>query len=182
MDQPALLRQLKEKIAKTLALWQEELRAVRGARAEVGLVDSLQVEAYGRRLALKELATITVPEPQQIVIVPWDQTIAAAIEAALRNSPLGLAPVREAALIRLSIPPLTAERREELARVLRTKGEEAKVALRNLRHESLREIKRLMLGEDDEKRIIKEIQEEIDLANHQVEESVERKINEIKGS
>jgi len=179
-----LLRQLKEKFKEILESFRENLRLIRSGRAEVGLVENLPVLVYGRKMLLKELASLAIPEPRQIVITPWDKSILPAIEKALRESPTALSPVAEVNFIRLNIPPLTAERREELIKLLKEREEEAKIALRNARHEALKELDRLekdkKIGEDEKKRGEKQVQEEIELSSGEIDKMTEQKAAEIR--
>ena len=179
-----LLRKLKEKIAKSLEAFREELKSIRSGRAEVGLVDMISVDVYGSHMPIKELATISVPEPRQIVVTPWDKGTLSAIEKAIRISPAGLAPILEANFVRINIPPLTSERREELIKLLGQKEENFKVALRNIRHEVMKDIEQMekdkLIGEDDQKRGEKEVQAEMDNAVKQARDLTERKTAEIR--
>jgi len=179
-----LIRKLKDRLTETIGAFKESLRLIRSGRAEVGLVDSFLVEAYGRKMLMKELATITVPEPRQIIITPWDKTILPVIDKALKASPAGLVPIAEANFIRINIPSLTAERREELIKMLKVKEEEAKVTLRNVRHEFLKELSQLeenkVIGEDEKTRGEKRIQEAIEMATTELTALIEKKSAEIR--
>jgi ribosome recycling factor len=133
----------KTRMHKAVEALQHELVTVRTGRASPGLVEQLKVEYYGAPTPLQQLATITTPDAKLIVISPYDKTAIGAIEKAIQKSDLGLQPSNDGAVIRLSIPPLTEERRKELAKHVRKRVEEARVAVRNVRrdvHEHIRKL------------------------------------------
>lgn len=113
-----------------------ELNTIRGNRAHASLVEEVRVEAYGSELRLKEVATITIPEPRTIVVQPWDKTILKDIERSLAKADTGLAIVNDGAVVRLTLPPLTAESRQALTKVLHQKLEAGRVQLRQVREKA----------------------------------------------
>ncbi|HHJ00808.1 MAG TPA: ribosome recycling factor, partial [Candidatus Aerophobetes bacterium] len=135
---------------------------MRGGRARADLVSEIKVECYGSRMPLKQLSNISVPEPRLIVIEPWDKSLIKNIEKAILNSSLGINPTNDGSVIRLVIPTLTEERREELAKVVRQWAEEARISVRNIRREAREKIEKLEkekeISEDEKRRAQKEIQ------------------------
>jgi ribosome recycling factor len=127
------LSEAKEKMAKAVAHAQEEFSAVRTGRAAPALVERIRVDYYGTEVPLRDIAGINAPEARLLVITPYDKGSVKSIEKALQNSDLGINPSNDGQVIRLSFPPLTAERRKELVKVVRQKAEDARVTVRNLR-------------------------------------------------
>ena len=161
-----------------------ELQQIRTGRAQPSLVENLLVEAYGSMTPLKGVASISTPEPRAILISPWDKGLTKAIEKAIQSSDLGLNPTVTSEQIRLNIPELTAERREELIKVIHTKEEAARVSLRNIREEFLKGIKQDVAdkksSEDELERAKKEAQTVIDAHNKKIEDLVEKKSEQIR--
>jgi len=178
-----LINQLKPKFQKTLEYLKNELASLQIGRATPSLVENLEVEAYGSRMPLKQLAAIHIPDPRTIVIQPWDKEILTQITKAIEDSNLNLKPITETDRIRLTIPPLDQERREALARVVREKAEEARIALRRQREETWRKIQDLeqegKIREDDKYRAKDELQDLIDEYNEKIKEISEQKEKEI---
>ncbi len=143
-----------------------ELEAIRGGRARPGLVEHLKVEFYGVPTPLNQMATITAPEPRLLTIQPWDRGAMGAIEKAIQKSDLGINPSSDGTLIRLAIPPLTEQRRKDLVKLVHRKVEEGRVAVRNVRRDSLEALRRLMhdkqISEDDERRAQEQLQKHTD--------------------
>ncbi|OIP24763.1 ribosome recycling factor [bacterium CG2_30_37_16] len=129
-------------LAKATEYLENELRGLRTGRANAGLVDDIEVDAYGNMMKIKGVASISVPDAKSIVISPWDRNLTSDIEKSIRASDLNLNPTNMGDHLRISISPLTEERRKELTKVVKEKGEEAKVSLRNLRHELVDKIKK----------------------------------------
>ena len=172
------------KMQAALAHFKEELRAVRTGRAHPSLVEDVQVEAYGSMQPLKALAGISIPEPRTIQIQPWDKSITKAVEKALQQSDLGLNPTVAGEVIRLALPELTAERREELTKIVNTKAEAARIALRNTREEFLKAIKQEVAdgakSQDELERAKKDAQTLIDKYNSEIDTAAESKAEQIK--
>jgi ribosome recycling factor len=127
---------------------QRELSAIRTGHAHVGLVDHVRVEYFGSLLPVNQMATVAAPEPRLLTIQPWDRSALPAIEKALLKSDLGLTPSNDGAIIRLSIPPLTEQRRKELIRVVHARTEDGRVAVRNVRRDALEHVKRLLTSKE----------------------------------
>jgi ribosome recycling factor len=140
---------------------ERELTGIRTGRASPALVDRLQVDYYGTATPLNQLASISAPEPRMLVIQPWDRGSMGAIEKAIQKSELGLTPNNDGQIIRLAIPQLTEERRKSLVKMTKTKVEDGKVSIRNVRRDAVDQVKELMkeklIGEDDERRAHQEI-------------------------
>ncbi|HIE38255.1 MAG TPA: ribosome recycling factor [Anaerolineales bacterium] len=178
-----LLRETEGRMKKTLQVLEADLRAVRTGRASPALVERVMVEYYGTPTPLNQLAVISAPEPQLLTIRPYDPSSLSEIERALLRSDLGLTPSNDGKIIRLTIPSLTEERRQELVRLVNRRIEEAKVALRNIRREAvddLREFeKEKMISEDDFYRARDDVQDLIDRYVKRVEEIGQRKAREV---
>src|ERR671924_1117185 len=125
-----------ERMEKAVNVFRDELRGLRTGRATPALVDSLRVEYYGSPTPLKQLAQISTPDPQQIIIRPYDQGCLKDIEKAIRSSDLGMAPNNDGKMIRLQVPPMSGEQRQKMAGRIKKSGEDAKVAIRNIRRDA----------------------------------------------
>jgi ribosome recycling factor len=167
----------------TIALLQREMGGIRTGRASSGLLDTISADYYGTMTPLKMMATISTPEPRTIVIQPWDVSAMQAIEKAISASDLGLTPQNDGKVIRLNLPPPTEERRKEMGKMVRKIGEENKVALRNVRRESMdsgkKSLKNKEISEDEEKRIEAHIQKLTDEYVAKVDSIVAHKEKEI---
>ncbi len=172
-----------ERMDKAIAAYQRELTGLRAGRATPALLDRIEVEYYGTLTPLNQLAGISVPEPRLLVIQPWDKHSIGDVEKAILKSDLGMTPVNDGNVIRLTIPQLTEERRQELVRLIRRKAEECKVAIRNMRRDANDEIKKLekesSISEDDRRRAQTEIQELTDAKIKAVDEVLLLKEKEI---
>lgn len=179
-----MLEELKSKLGQSLAVFREDLNGVRTGRAGTGLVENLEVDVYGSKMPVKQIASVMVPDARSIAIQPWDKSNLAAIEKAVRESDLGFNPVNDGTMVRINIPPLSEERRMELAKVASGKAENARVVIRNLRREVMDKIagqvKSKQIGEDEQNRLEKQVQEKIDGAIAQVDELLKQKEIEIK--
>ncbi|MFN8514961.1 MAG: ribosome recycling factor [Thermomicrobiales bacterium] len=158
-----VLDDAKSRMEKAMEALQRELVAVRTGRASPSLVERVQVEQYGTEMPLNQLANIAAPEARMITITPWDKGSLGAIEKALRKSELGFNPTNDGTMIRIAIPPLTEERRKQMVKVVHTKVEDAKIAVRNIRRDAIAQAKEFkdekMIGEDEERRAETQIQE-----------------------
>lgn len=151
-----VLREAEGKMKKSLDALRHNLSVIRTGRASPALVEHLPIEAYGSTMPLNQLAGINTPEARMIVIQPYDASMIKAIEKAIQNSELGLNPNNDGRLIRLILPQLTEERRRDLTKLVRSRVEEGKVALRNLRREAIDDLRQLehekLISEDDQRR------------------------------
>jgi ribosome recycling factor len=148
-----VLDEIRERMRKSVEALQDDLLSIRTGRASPALVEKLPVEYYGTATPLNQMASIAAPEPRLLVIRPWDPSALADIERAILKSDLGLTPMNDGMLIRLSIPRLTEERRRELVKVVSRRVEEARIAVRNLRRDALQDLKEFekekMISEDE---------------------------------
>ena len=168
---------------KTIESLHDEFRKIRSGRANAGLVEGLVVDYYGSRTPLKQLASISVPEPRLIVIQPWDKSSLPEIEKSFHKSDLGLNPNNDGKVIRISIPALTEERRKELVKVAKGKAEDARVAIRNIRRDGNEEVKTAEkdghVSEDDSKKTLDEIQKITDAYIEKINKLLDAKDAEI---
>ncbi len=148
-----LLEDAKRRMTKSVETFKNEVARVRTGRASVALLDGIKVDYYGTQMPLNQMATITVQDARLIVVQPWDVSAISAIEKAIQRAELGLNPVNDGKIIRISVPPLTEERRKELVKMVRKMAEEARVAVRNVRRDILNDLKDLKkegeISEDD---------------------------------
>ena len=186
-ERPEIRKFLEEgqrKMDKALGLTRKEFQDIRTGRASMGLVEHLQVDYYNTPTPLKGLATISIPDPRTIQIQPWDVSILGEIEKAVLKSDLGLTPMNDGKVVRIPVPPLTEERRLELAKVIRRVAEEGRVAIRNVRHEAIESIKALekkkVISEDESHHGQKEVQKLTDRFTAEVDQAVAKKEAEIK--
>ncbi len=178
-----LLKDSETHMQKSIHSLLEDLTAIRTGRANPALVEKLQIEYYGSPTSLMQLASISVPEPRTLMIKPFDKTTLRAIEKSILASDLNLTPNNDGLVIRLNLPPLNEERRRELVKRLNHRAEEARVAMRNIRRDSMKDIKDFesekMISEDDRKRGEDELQKltdrfmaEIDKVSHHKEQEI----------
>jgi ribosome recycling factor len=157
-----VLKDAEDRMKKSVDALQRELTAIRTGHAHVGLIDHVRVEYYGTQTPLNQMATVAAPEARLLTIQPWDRNALSAIEKAIQKSDLGLTPSNDGSIIRLSIPPLTEQRRKELIKVVHTRVEEGRVAVRNVRRDGLEKVRRLVhdkeASEDDQKKAQDQLQ------------------------
>ncbi len=171
---------LQELNQKTIDFLHQEFGTLQLGRASASLVDGVSIDSYGSHQPLKNLASIGVEGPQTITISPWDKGLLKVIEKAIIDAPgLGLSPLNDGVLIRLNIPTLTTERRKDLTKLVSTKGEDAKVAIRKHRHTALEDLKKDELSEDETKGFEKDIQDAVDTANKEVDTAVKAKQDDV---
>lgn len=177
------MSEVQPKFERTLAHLRRELASLRSSRVTPALVEHVMVEAYGTLTPLIELSGITAPEPRLLVVSPWDKTIIKEVQTALQTADLGVQPVVDGALVRLNFPPLTEERRRELVKVMNTKLEEARVAVRAVREEALKHLKEQKtagsVSEDDFFAAQKELQKAVDEHNETIRQLGADKEKEI---
>lgn len=177
------LREAAERMQAALNALEEDLSGIRTGRASPALVERLTVDYYGTYTPMIQLASISVPEPRQLLIRPFDPGSLKDLEKAILASDLGLTPNSDGKVIRLTIPQLTEERRKELVKIVRNRMEETRVKVRNIRRDLIRDLREFekegMISEDDQERGEKELQELTDKMNDKVEEIGKRKEKEI---
>jgi len=171
------------RMGKSVDALRHALIKVRTGRASPALVEHLRVNYYGSDVPLSQVATVAVSDARSLVITPWEKQIVGAVEKAILASDLGLTPNTAGTIIRLNLPALTEERRRNLAKVVHAEGEDAKVAIRNIRRDANQQVKELLkeklISEDDERRAEGEIQKITDKAIHDVDEVVKAKEQEL---
>lgn len=177
------LLKAEEKMQKTVEYVTHEFAGVRTGKASTGLVENISVEAYGSQMRLRELAGITIPEPRQILIQPWDAGTVSPIEKAIQKSNLGLNPSVEGKNIRLLIPELSEERRQEFLKVAKKMAEDGRVAIRQIRREAIEHLKKDTkagdITEDDLAHAEKEVQKLTDQYIEKINEHLNVKEKEI---
>ena len=178
-----LINQKKPSFGGVLEFYKNDIATIRTGRATPALVEDIVVDAYGQKMHIKELATITTPEPRSLVIQPWDKGVVAAIEGAIRKSELGLNPVVDSQSIRLNIPSLTEERRKEFIKLLKQKTEEARVKIRHIREEIWHKAQTMEhaheISEDDKFKAKDDLQKLTDDYNKKIEELEKKKETEL---
>lgn len=173
------LNDLKKRMDGAIASLKSEFGGLRTGRATISLVEPIDVDAYGSKMPMNQVGTISVPEPRMITISIWDKGLVGATEKAIRESGLGINPVVDGQTVRVPIPPLTEERRLELAKVAAKYAESARVAVRNIRRDGMEQIKSAEGGEDEQKRLHDEVQKLTDNYVKQVDDSLAAKEEEI---
>jgi len=178
-----VINEADHKMKKAIQVIKEELSHIRTGRASTALVENIKVEYYGVQTSLKEIANISVPEADLIVIQPWDKNCVNDVEKAIWKEDLGLTPNNDGTVIRLSIPPMTEERRKEIAKMVKKETESSKVAVRNVRREMNDKIKKMEkdseISEDQSKELFKEMQELTDNYIKEIDEIYKTKESEI---
>ena len=178
-----LLQDAARRMDRSIEATRAEFNAVRTGRASTALLDRIDIDYYGQRTPLKQLATINVPEPRLLTIQPFDPSSLKAIERAIQESDLGLTPSNDGKIIRLPIPQLTEERRKELVRVVRQRAEDGRVAVRNVRRDVIHHLKDLVhrgeVGDDEERRAEERVQKLTDEHTHAIDELLKHKEAEI---
>ena len=172
-----------EKMEKAVAVAKDELASVRTGRASATMFSRISVEYYGTMTPLNQLASINVPEPRMAVIKPYDVSQLRQLEKAIRDSDLGVNPSNDGQVIRVIIPQLSEERRREMVKVAKHKGEDGRVTVRNIRRKAMEELHRIVrdgeAGEDEVSRAEKELQGTTDRYVHQIDDLVKHKESEL---
>lgn len=184
MTVDSALKAATEKMDKAIGVLKDELAGVRTGRATPALLQRVVVDYYGTPVPIQQLASFSVPEPRTLVISPFDRNAIASMEKAIMSSDLGITPGNDGTVIRLSFPPLTEERRKELIKLVHHRGEEGRVAVRNIRRHSKEELEKLEreggISEDDLVRSEKELQKLTDKHISDIDEVVAHKDTELK--
>lgn len=178
-----MLSELRQKMAKTVEAIGKDFKKIRTGRASTALLDGIKVDCYETQMPLEQVASLSAPEPRLLTIQPWDQSIIGEIEKSILKSELGLTPMNDGKLIRISIPPLTEERRKELAKLARKMAEESKVAVRNHRrdaNEMFKEMKNdkdisedeFFKAQDEVQKVTDEFIEKIDTVTKEKEKEI----------
>ncbi|MCA6285690.1 ribosome recycling factor [Phenylobacterium sp.] len=181
-EKPQLTR-YRDRMDKAVSALKEEFASLRTGRASASLLDQIMVEAYGATTPLNQVSAITVPEPRSISVNVWDRGAVVSVEKAIRASGLGLNPVVEGQTLRIPIPPLTEERRRDLAKIAAKYAEQQRVAIRNVRRDANDDLKKAekdsVISQDEQKRMESEVQKMTDEAVKRVDEALKTKEQEI---
>jgi ribosome recycling factor len=177
------LAELKRRMQGAQASLKHELNGLRTGRASASLLDPVQVDAYGQRMPINQVATISVPEPRALSVSVWDKGLVQAVDKAIRDANLGLSPTTEGTTLRIRIPELNEQRRKEMVKIAHKYTEDARVAVRHIRRDGLDVLKRLLkeraISEDDEKRDEADVQKATDLIIHDIDAMLAGKEKEI---
>ncbi len=178
-----LKKDAETRMSKSVEALKHELAKLRTGRAHTSLLDHITVEYYGSRVPLSQVANINVSDARTLTVTPWEKPMVSVVEKAIRDSDMGLNPATAGEVIRVPLPPLTEERRKDMIRIVRQEGENAKVAIRNIRRDVLGDIKQLLkekeITEDDERRAEGEIQKITDKYVAEVDKLVEAKEKDL---
>jgi ribosome recycling factor len=184
-DLKGMFGQVKTKMDGAIERVRRDMASVRTGRATVSLLDGIQVEAYGSRVPINQVATLSVPEPAMIVAQPFDPSLMAGIEKAIRNSNLGLNPTNDGKIIRIPIPSLTEERRKELSKIVHKYAEEGRNAVRQVRRDANDKLKKFLkdsqISEDDERRGLDEVQKITDQHVKLIDDAQKKKDADLLG-
>jgi ribosome recycling factor len=173
----------RDRMDKAVGALKEEFGSLRTGRASASLLDQVSVEAYGSQMPINQVGAVSVPEPRSITVSVWDKGLVVSVERAIRNAGLGLNPIVEGQNLRIPIPPLTEERRKDLAKLAGKYAEQQRVAVRNVRREANDDLKKAekdgVISQDEHKRMETEVQKITDEAVHRVDEALKTKEHEI---
>jgi ribosome recycling factor len=177
------LSKYKDRMDKAIVALKDEFASLRTGRASAGLLDQVMVEAYGSTVPISQVGSVSVPEPRMITVSIWDKGVVVSVEKAIRASGLGLNPVVEGTTLRIPIPPLTEERRRDLAKLAGKYSETQKIAIRNVRRDANDDLKKAekdhVINQDEQKRMETEVQKITDEAIKRVDEALKIKEQEI---
>jgi ribosome recycling factor len=177
------LKTYRDRMDKAVAALKEEFNGLRTGRANVGLLDPVQVQAYGSNSPLNSVAAISVPEPRMISVSVWDKSMVGPVEKAIRAAGLGLNPIVDGQTLRIPVPPLTEERRKELAKLAGKYAEQQKISVRNVRRDANDDLKKAEkagdISQDEQKKMEAEVQKDTDAAIKRVDEALKIKEQEI---
>jgi ribosome recycling factor len=176
-----VIAELEKDISKTHEALKRDLSKIRTGRAHPSLLESVRVEVYGSQMPLSQVATVTAPEARMLTVKPWDKTQLKVIEKAIVQSPLGLNPQSDGDILRIPLPPLTEERRKDLAKLVKKQGEETKVAIRKARHDAKDMLDGLEgdMSEDELERAQKKVEELIQKGTSEVDAIIARKDKDL---
>ena len=183
MIDPSVLKNMEDRMQKSIEVFRKELTTIRTGRATPAILDKIQVESYGSQMPINQIANVSVPDARTIVVQPWDKTIIGSVEKAILKSDIGIHPVNDGNAIRLAIPPLTEERRKDLVKVVKKKAEEGKVSLRNIRRDVNEDLKKLekagTASEDEIRKTLEKVQKLTDRYIKDFDDVAARKEKEI---
>ena len=178
-----VLSSYRDRMDKAVLALREEFTSLRTGRASSGLLDQIQVDAYGSTVPISQVASVSVPDARSLMVSVWDKGVTVAVEKAIRAAGIGLNPVVEGTNLRIPIPPLTEDRRRDLAKLAGKYAEQQRIAVRNVRHHALDDIKKAEKGgaitEDEQRKMLAEVQKFTDEAIKRVDEVLKTKEQEI---
>jgi len=181
-EKPVLSR-YRDRMEKAVAALRDEFHSLRTGRASAGLLDQVVVEAYGSKMPINQVGSVSVPEPRSIMVSVWDKSMVGPVDKAIRTAGLGFNPVVEGQTLRIPIPPLTEERRRELVKVAGKYAEQQKIAVRNVRRDAMDDLKKAekdaVIAQDEHKRMETEVQKHTDEAIKHIDEALKIKEQEI---
>jgi ribosome recycling factor len=181
-EKPVLAR-YRDRMDKSVTALKEDFHTLRTGRATAGLIDQVMVDAYGSNVPISQVAGISVPDPRSITVSVWDRGVVVSVEKAIRNAGLGLNPVVEGQNLRVPIPPLTEERRKDLAKLAGKYAETQRISVRNVRREANDDLKKAekdgVISQDEQKRMEADVQKFTDEAIKRIDESLKTKEQEI---
>jgi ribosome recycling factor len=178
-----VLSKYRDRMDKAIAALKEEFASLRTGRASASLLDQIQVDAYGSTVPINQVGAVSVPEPRMVTVNIWDRALVVSVEKAIRSSNLGLNPVVDGQNLRIPIPPLTEERRKDLAKIAGKYAEQQRIAVRNVRRDANDDLKKAekdgVINQDEQKRMESEVQKLTDEAIKRVDEALKTKEQEI---
>ncbi|WP_316353703.1 ribosome recycling factor [Candidatus Trichorickettsia mobilis] len=183
MDKTTIRKELTTRMEGAMKVLDHELKGLRTGRASINLLDPVVIEAYGNRMPISQVATVSTPDAKTITVQVWDKTMVKAVEKAITEANLGLNPSSDGQLVRMSLPPLTEERRKELVKLAHKYGENTKVSLRNVRRDGNEELKKLEknseISKDEHHNLSDDIQKLTDEFSNKIDSSIKQKEQEI---
>ena len=178
-----VLANYRDRMEKAVAALKEEFAGLRTGRASTALLDQIHVDAYGSSVPLNQVAAVSVPDPRSLMVSVWDKGVVVAVEKAIRAGGLGLNPVNEGQNLRIPIPPLTEERRRDIAKLAGKYAEQQRIAVRNVRHHAMDDLKKAekdsAITQDEQRRMHDEVQKFTDEAIRRIDETLKTKEQEI---
>lgn len=178
-----IYKSIEEKMRKAIDSVEHEFTGLRTGRASVALIDGVQIEAYGSKMPLKQMATISTPDARTLMVQPFDKNMMATVEKAILAANLGMTPNNDGKVIRLNIPPLTEDRRKDLVKMARKMAEDGRISIRNIRRTANDEIKKIEkendIAEDEREKALKHVQDITDKHIKEVDDSLARKEKDV---
>lgn len=179
-------KSINEKISKTISIFEDNMKNIRAGKAHTSLVEGIMVDSYGTPTQLSHLANINTPSNDQITIQPWDASLLLSIEKAIKMSDLGVNPMVDGSIVRINLPPLTQERREEFVKIAKNKAEECRINVRNIRENAMEELEQQLkdkqISEDEKFKTKETVQKQIDEANKKIQDIFNNKESDILNS
>ncbi len=183
VSEKPVLSAYRDRMDKAVTALKEEFAGLRTGRASSALLDQVHVEAYGSSMPLNQVAAVTVPDPRSLMVSVWDKGVVVSVEKAIRSAGLGLNPVVEGQNLRIPIPPLTEERRKDIAKLAGKYAEQQRVAVRNVRHHAMDDLKKAekdgVISQDEQRRMHDDVQKLTDEAIKRIDEALKTKEQEI---